>query len=115
MEKVEDSRVWLRLLPRLDFARDQQQQPKSGKPNRFLSIRPPQRVFNETLVPKALVDQRAMAMPDIKKDFFVYKKQWFRQGFLFKSFPFKQVQLDNVRPTIEEVQNFATYLNKNAD
>lgn len=113
VEKIEDNRVWLRLVPRMELQKEQQA--KGGKPNRFLSIRPPQRIFNETLVAKSVIEQRSMTMPDIKKHFIVYKKQWFRQGFLFKSFPFKQIQMDNVRPTIEEVQNFATYLNKNGD
>lgn len=45
----------------------------------------------------------------------VYKKQLFRNGFLFKEFPIKQVQVDNVKPTVEEVQTFAAYINKYSD
>ncbi len=48
-------------------------------------------------------------------EFIVYKKQLFRGGFLYKSFPIKQLDTENVRPTIEEVQNFATYMNTFAD
>jgi transcription elongation factor SPT5 len=79
-----------------------------------MSVRPPQRIFNEQLVPKSLLDTKKMRMPE-SKDFIVYKKQTFRNGFTYKSFPIKQIQMDNVRPTIEEVQNFATYISKNVD
>ena len=48
-----------------------------------------------------------------RKDAIVYRKQYFVNGFLFKDFPYKQLQSDNVKATIEEVQNFANSLDKN--
>jgi transcription elongation factor len=51
----------------------------------------------------------------VEREFIVYKKQLFRKGFLYKSFPIKQIQIDHVRPTIEEVQAFATCINKYKD
>ena len=31
----------------------------------------------------------------------------FRKGFIFKKFPFKQIQSDNIRPTFEEISMFS--------
>ena len=32
-----------------------------------------------------------------------YKRQFFRSGFLFKDFSMNHIQIDSVKPTIEEV------------
>lgn len=56
-----------------------------------------------------------MSGSPFKGQFDIWKRQHFRQGFLFKSFPIKQLQIDYVRPTIEEVQTFAQNLKKKED
>lgn len=109
VEKIEDNKVWLRLIPRLDLNKDQNKSLAERNKKQF-QIRPPQRIFNSSQVPKALQDAKQMRMGDLM-EFIVYKKQVFRNGFLYKSFPIKQLDTENVRPTIEEVQNFATYMN----
>lgn len=114
VEEISDNKVTLRLIPRLDLNKDQQKSTgiKEKSKNKFSNIRPPQRIFNPSQVPKALINPKTEKINGYDKDFIVYKKQLFRKGFIFKSFPLKQIQMDNVRPTIEEVQSFATYINK---
>ena len=45
--------------------------------------------------------------------YYSYKNCLFRKGFIFKRFPFKQIQTDNIRPTFEEIQSFAKALKNN--
>jgi hypothetical protein len=59
VEEILDNKVTLRLLPRIDLAKEQ----KGGAPNnlkdkaknKFSNIRPQQRIFNPTQFPKALL------------------------------------------------------------
>ena len=47
------------------------------------------------------------------KIFIVWKNQYFYKGFLFKSFPFKQIDISqDIKPTLEEISNFEMTLNK---
>ncbi|CDW80320.1 transcription elongation factor spt5 [Stylonychia lemnae] len=117
VEVVMEDKVYLRLIPRIDFSKDQNKnRDNDKKKNRFSSFRFPQRLFN-----KNLVDLRYVTTGIEKKQIFEnktfdsYKNQLFRNGFLIKAFPLKQLQLDNVRPTVEEVQNFANNMTQIRD
>ena len=50
---------------------------------------------------------------ELKKNVTTWNNQLFYKGFLFKSFPFKQIDTSaDIKPTHEEIQNFQQTLNK---
>lgn len=72
-------------------------------------MRQPQRFFNPQLFPgvsKTKVNEFGY------RHFYNYKNQYFRKGFLYKAFPIKQIETQNVKPTVEEAQKFASGLSK---
>jgi len=83
--------------------------------NRF-APRPPQKAFNPDEARKLnggnpLESRREQ---DLGKEFQIFRRQFFRKGFLYKAFSLKQLITDSVavRPGVEEVQAFAKMIDE---
>ena len=77
IEAVFDDKVILRLIPRLDYSKDKNKDNNGGKgaKNKFNVFKPPQRIFNKSLVPQMDLDtHRSMPGLDNLKNFDYYKK-----------------------------------------
>lgn len=115
VEQIDDQKVWLRLVPRVEPPVKEKPEDKKAnnvKADKFKSrfIRQTQRFFNPKLFPNVNKTQ----VKDLgSRHFYVYKNQFFRKGFLYKAFPTKQIETQNVKPTVEEAQKFASGLSKN--
>jgi transcription elongation factor SPT5 len=107
---IEDNaaQVELKIVPRLDYTEDDGTGP-FGKRKRPGGVRPPARLFNEQ---KARMLGNGRYLASAGSGFSAGKSWSFRNatyenGFLIKTFKFRDLQLDNVNPTLEEVAKFA--------
>lgn len=48
------------------------------------------------------------------RTFYIFNKNLFRKGFLYKDFDFKQIETQNIKPTAEERDMFLTTYNRHA-
>ena len=99
-------KVWLQLIPRIEYRPQKIEFGNKGKFNKF-TPRPQQKAFNPNEAEKTLEKGSRLEIKDKiidNKIFFFFRKQLFRKGFLYKQFTLKQIDTDqNVRPGIEEV------------
>jgi transcription elongation factor SPT5 len=104
IEKIEDSRVIVRVVPRIEINKEVNKGPK----DKFAKAkRIPHRMFNHNFFKDW--DKRPDA--NLENHYFYYwKNQQFRKGFLFKKFTLKQIQSENVIPSIQEIQLFKSSL-----
>jgi transcription elongation factor SPT5 len=103
VEGVQESKVFVRLIPRVDLSN------ADKASSRF--VRVPQRIGYQP--PKELATYQARIHDILNKNMTEYKRMLFYRGFLFKAFPFKQVEsTPNIKPTHEELQNFSSTIQK---
>ena len=107
VERVDDSKVYVRLIPRVDLSGA-----NSKGPKRFIRI--PQRINFQPTMEQGAVRQVHKHIV-LNKYMTQYKNMLLYRGFLFKAFPFKQVDTNaNIKPTHEELQNFQLTVSKNS-
>jgi hypothetical protein len=96
-----DTKVWVRLIPRIDLTVSA----KKDKTTRKF-IRPPQKLnFRPTAEMGAthLIKWHS----ELNRNVTLWNKQLFYNGFVFKQFPFKQIDTSSdIKPNHEEIQNF---------
>jgi transcription elongation factor len=96
-----DNKVWIILIPRLDFK-------KKEEKAKFSMQRPPQKIFSHSLFPNA--EKKEIAFFG-KKHFYDFKKQIFRRGFVYKQFAIKQIDTDiRIKPSLDEAQTFHKHM-----
>ncbi|KAJ2819858.1 transcription elongation factor spt5, partial [Coemansia erecta] len=86
--------VEVRLLPRLDYNAE-------GRAKKH-GTRPPQRLFSVEEARKS--DSRTLSS---RQNEILWKGDRFIGGYLYKDMRFTSLQLDNVKPTLEEIAKFA--------
>jgi transcription elongation factor SPT5 len=84
---------------------------KKFQENARKRIRPPQRLFLTT----EYQNYEKKRDIDSRRSFYVYKKQNFADGLLYKKVTVKTLLTENVNPTIEEIQMFAQALGEKDD
>jgi transcription elongation factor SPT5 len=106
---VEDNSgmVDLKIVPRLDYTEDDGVG-AFGKRKRN-AVRPPARLFNEQ---KARMIGNGRYLSNLGGGLtgrrnFSFRNQTYEKGFLIKQFKLKDIELDNVSPTVQEVERFA--------
>ena len=105
VEKIlSDDKVWVKLIPRID-----PQFSKSYKKGYFQ--KPPQKAFNPTIF-KDAIKQTANG-PSNTKSFYQWKSQYFRKGLLYKIFSMKQLDCENVKPSLDERSMFFEIFEQN--
>lgn len=106
---VEDNAglVDLKIVPRLDYTEDDGVG-AFGKRKRN-AVRPPPRLFNESKA-KAMGNGRYLSSLGgglTSGRSFQFRNATYERGFLIKQFRIRDVELDNVNPTVQEVEKFA--------
>lgn len=102
---VGDSKVMVRLIPRIDLTVSN----SKDRSNRFQRI--PQRF--DYFPSEKTEGNRKYKHPELKLHVVAVKNQIFYKGFIFKQFPFKQIDSSSdVKPSHEELLNFQTLLKK---
>jgi transcription elongation factor SPT5 len=108
---IEDNaaQVELKIVPRLDYTEEDGTGP-FGKRKRTGGVRPPARLFNEQKA-RAVANGRYLANAGAgltagKR--WTFRSALYENGFLIKTYKFRDVELDNVNPTLEEVAKFTT-------
>lgn len=105
VEVVDESKVWVRLIPRIDLSVSN----SKDRPSRFQRI--PQKLG---YFPSERMDgYRKSKNIILGKHVVMVKNQIFYKGFTFKAFPFKQIDsATDIKPNNEELQNFISLLGK---
>jgi transcription elongation factor SPT5 len=106
---VEDNAglVDLKIVPRLDYTEDDGVG-AFGKRKRN-AVRPPARLFNESKA-KSIAGGRylnSLGGGLRGSRAYSFRGQTYERGFLIKQFRIRDVELDNVNPTVQEVERFA--------
>jgi len=98
-------RVVVKLIPRLDFSvLKSTDEPSDGKRKRGRAQRPPQRFFNVTEV-RHLGGEECVESHG-RDGTYIYDKQKFKDGYLYKSMNIKSLDVENVVPTLDDIQKF---------
>lgn len=98
VEALQDNKVWIRLIPRIDPPGHVEKKGKSffRRVPQKLSLRPQQ--FGD------LARQNSDMHHVTKKNMWSVRNQLVYRGFVYKSFAFKQIEVGpNIKPTIEEL------------
>jgi len=106
---VEDNSglVDLKIVPRLDYTEDDGVG-AFGKRKRN-AVRPPARLFNEQKA-RAIGNGRYLSQLAgglTGRRSFSFRNATYERGFLIKQFKLKDVETENVKPTVQEVERFA--------
>lgn len=102
-----DLEVRVKLVPRLDYGRNAQTDPTTGKkkqPTYNATHRPPQRLFSE--IEAQQYDHEHINSSKPEKNFYIYKNDEYENGFLFKDIKLNMVETKNIKPTLHELTLF---------
>lgn len=102
-----DLEVRVKLVPRLDYGRNAQTDPVTGKkkqPTYNATHRPPQRLFSE--IEAQQYDHEHINSSKPEKNFYIYKNDEYENGFLFKDIKLNMVETKNIKPTLHELTLF---------
>lgn len=95
--------VRCKLVPRLDYGRNDEYDSEGRKINKRQVVRPLPRLFSEQ---DARQYDPANLQPGRTRGGFVYKGEEYNGGFLFKDFKLQFIQTKDVRPSLEELDRF---------
>eukprot|EP00033_Pygsuia_biforma_P003148 GCRY01003455.1.p1 GENE.GCRY01003455.1~~GCRY01003455.1.p1 ORF type:complete len:727 (-),score=165.02 GCRY01003455.1:479-2659(-) len=103
--------VTLKLVPRLDYEAIKQRYRRTidgaalGQKRKNTRTKPPQRYFNreELRDLHALLEQRRDQDAQV---YYLFENNKYRDGFLIKDFLLKNLEVDGVTPSLEELQRF---------
>ena len=113
--------VTVRLIPRLTYGLDDENNPRPGSPAAVdnkrkkpgfgtalnLNNRPPARPFNENDAKKRTASARMLQqVRGLTAKTFTYKGETYEDGFLVKTYKLPQLTVENVQPKLEETQLF---------
>lgn len=98
---VAHDKVYLKLIPRIDYTRKRGALREEGEP-RFVKNkrRPPARFFDVERIKEIGGDVNTDG------DFYVFEGNQYRHGFLYKWFQMDVVQVDGVKPSLAELEKF---------
>lgn len=104
---MDETKVWVKIIPRLDLSATNEEEETTGKRKR--QQRMPARFFNYEEV-RAIVGE-ANLQRDVRDNitgerFDVYKKDKFKDGFLYKAISLKSLETSGIVPTLDEIKKF---------
>jgi len=107
------TKIVVKLIPRIDFNADYDDEEDNDKPKikrKSLKNRPLPKIFNCDEIDKSKYDK---IKSDTGEEFIIYKNMRFKQdGLLYKEVNIKNLTIDNIQPTHEELKSFASILSE---